>query len=458
MKNYRFLSKMAAAAVLTGLIVLFPLSLAGSDKEITVAAVGDCIISHKVSNSKDARFLKLAGILRQADVTYANCETTFLNPAAGYPSYKVTDPNLFCDPWGADEFKWLGIDIVSLANNHTMDFCFEGLFSTLKNLERVGIGFAGAGKDLDHAAKPGYVDTAAGPVSLISCSSWIPEKSFQASLAHPHMNGRPGLNPLNTEWFIKVSETNFKKLLEVRDSVYLDMGIPLSEEEKKEDKPLDFGGRMKFLKGDKTEFILKHNDRDMERILEAVKVGRRNSRIVMVSIHEHIGTDKQTSPTEFQKEFARKCIDAGADLFFGTGPHQLWGIEIYKGKPIFYSLGNFFFQETRLISAEAYERFGLPAYTKDPLLLAEKMGDYFKNNVYWESFVPVITFDGQDKLTGITLYPIILGQEEPLYRRGVPRLATKEKAKSILSRLQKFSQAHNTKIVIEKETAKVVLK
>lgn len=458
MKCRRFLSKTVFTAALAGLVVLNPLSLFGGEKPVTIAAVGDCIISHKVSNSKDLRFLKLAEILRKADVAYGNCETTFFNPAEGYPSYKVTDPNLFCDPWGADELKWLGIDIVSLANNHTMDFCFEGLFSTLKNLDRVGIGYAGAGKDLDHAAKPGYIDSTAGPVSLISCSSWIPEKSFQAASVHPHMNGRPGLNPLNTEMFVKVNEANFKKLLETRDTIFKDLGIPLPEEEKKEGTPIDFGGRVKFVRGDKTEIKLKHDEKDMERILEAVKVARRNSRIVMVSIHEHIGDNKQTSPTKFQEEFARKCIDAGADLFLGSGPHQLWGIEIYKGKPIFYSLGNFFFQETRLISAEAYERFGLPAYSKDPLLLAEKMGDYFKNNVYWESFMPVMTFDGSNQLTGITLYPLVLGQEEPLYRRGIPRLAVKEKAKSILERLKKFSEGFDTKIVIEKETARVVLK
>ena len=46
-------------------------------------------------------------------------------------------------------------------------------------------------------------------------------------------------------------------------------------------------------------------------------------------------------PAEFIGAFARAMIDAGADLVVGHGPHLLRGLELYKGKPIFYSLGNF---------------------------------------------------------------------------------------------------------------------
>ena len=49
-------------------------------------------------------------------------------------------------------------------------------------------------------------------------------------------------------------------------------------------------------------------------------------------------------PADFIPIFARAVIDAGADVFVGHGPHVLRGIEIYKGKPIFYSLSNFIFQ------------------------------------------------------------------------------------------------------------------
>lgn len=48
-------------------------------------------------------------------------------------------------------------------------------------------------------------------------------------------------------------------------------------------------------------------------------------------------------PQEYQRALARRYIDAGADLVIGSHPHVLQGIEYYKGKPIFYSLGNFVF-------------------------------------------------------------------------------------------------------------------
>jgi poly-gamma-glutamate capsule biosynthesis protein CapA/YwtB (metallophosphatase superfamily) len=57
----------------------------------------------------------------------------------------------------------------------------------------------------------------------------------------------------------------------------------------------------------------------------------------------HWGWEKETPPSERQKVFARKMIDEGAALVVGSHPHVTQGAEIYKGKPIVYSLGNFVF-------------------------------------------------------------------------------------------------------------------
>ena len=87
----------------------------------------------------------------------------------------------------------------------------------------------------------------------------------------------------------------------------------------------------------------------------------------------------------------------------------------------------------------------------------EKMNAYFKDKVFWQSFVPLVSFDKKNKLTGIKLYPIVLGQNEPVFWRGIPRLAGKEQGKEILQRLQKLSAIFKTKVVIEKGVGKVVL-
>ncbi len=66
---------------------------------------------------------------------------------------------------------------------------------------------------------------------------------------------------------------------------------------------------------------------------------------VIVTVHNHEGGATENEPSDHIREFAHAVIDAGADVFTGHGPHQDRGIEIYNGKPIFYSLGNFAFEQ-----------------------------------------------------------------------------------------------------------------
>jgi poly-gamma-glutamate synthesis protein (capsule biosynthesis protein) len=54
----------------------------------------------------------------------------------------------------------------------------------------------------------------------------------------------------------------------------------------------------------------------------------------------HWGIERQTIPTAYQVTLGRACIDAGADIVWGNHPHVLQGAELYKGKPILYSMGN----------------------------------------------------------------------------------------------------------------------
>jgi poly-gamma-glutamate capsule biosynthesis protein CapA/YwtB (metallophosphatase superfamily) len=457
-KNRRYLKMTVLLSVFLCLSAFHPLGVFAADKEITISAVGDCLLFNKVSVYKDPQFLQLVEILRKADCTYGNCETTFFKPEEGFPAYKDFDPNVFCYPWGADELKWLGIDLVSLANNHIMDFDYDGLFSTIKHLERVGIAYAGAGPDLNQAARPGYFATDTGGVSLVSCSSWLPEKNHQASLPSPYMKGKPGLNPINVEMMLQLDSQKFTALKEFRDSIMKELGLPLpKEEEGKEVTKMGFWDHQ-YLKGDKVEVLLTPNQADLDRVKESIKIAKRNSRLVMVSLHEHIGKFNESAPSRYQEDFARSCIDAGADLFVGTGSHHLWGIEIYKGKPIFYSLGNFFFQgPIRIISPEAYQRVGLPGDTKDPTLYEEKFDQYFTDIPIWDSVVPFITFDSQDRVKEILLYPIFLEGDKPIYLRGTPRLADPAKAKAIIDRLNKISEPYHTRIAFQKGVAKVIL-
>jgi poly-gamma-glutamate synthesis protein (capsule biosynthesis protein) len=446
---------MMIVLLFSGVTMLVPRGLWAAEKEITITAVGDCLITDKVSNLKDPGFLKLVEIMRKADCTYGNCETPLFDASKGFPAYKKIDPNQYCQPWGADEFKWMGIDLMSLANNHVMDFDYDGMFETLKHLDRVGIKYAGAGQDLDHAAMPGYFDTPSGPVALISCCSWLPEPNFKASLAHPYMKGRPGTNGISSQLAVQVNDEIFARLRQIRKDMIESFGFTPPKEEK-DIKELEFD-QDKFVKGDTPELLLLPEQRDLDRIIESVKIAARNSRMVIVSLHEHLGKGEDRA-TKFQEDFARSCIDAGADMFVATGPHVALGIEIYKGKPIFHSIGNLFFQENlRLLSPEFYQRFGCPPDTKDPTLPSEEFGKYFQDNEIWESIVPFITFDGENKVKSIELYPIVMSKDEPIYRRGTPRLAEKEKAREIIERVNERSKYYKTTVTFREGKGRVVL-
>jgi poly-gamma-glutamate capsule biosynthesis protein CapA/YwtB (metallophosphatase superfamily) len=440
------------------LSALHPWQMFAEDKEITIAAVGDCLIFNKVSFYKDPEFLQLVEILRQADCTYGNCETTFFKPEDGFPAYKDIDPNVFCYPWGADEIKWFGIDLMSVANNHIMDFEYDGMFSTFKHLDRVGIVYAGAGKDLQQASRPGYFETDKGPVSLVSCSSWIPEKNHQASLSSDYMRGKPGLNPLNVDMLAQLNAEKFARMKKLFEDILKDVGVPLPPEEEGRERTQLRILQDTYVKGDEHALILSPHKKDVERIQESIKIAKRNSRLVIVSQHEHMAKLGVDGPTKFQEDFARSCIDAGADIYVGTGVHHLWGIEIYKGKPIFYCLGNFFFQSPiRIISPEAYQRMGLPLDTKDPTLFEEKFDEHFTQVPVWDSVVPVVTFDSQDKVKEIKLYPIYLLGDKRIYLRGTPRLAQPEKAKAIIDQLDKLSKSYKTTITFKKGVGNIVL-
>lgn len=464
-----------------------PGKLYSESKKMTLAALGDCILSKKVSVKTDPEFLKLVDLIRSADCTWANCELPIVDISKAYPQFREMDIPGAAPLFVADEFKWLGVDFVGLANNHTMDYGHIGLYSTLESLDRVGIAYAGAGKDLEEAGRPRYVDTSGGRVGQVSCAGSYHEGTF-ASLPSPYVNGRPGLNPLRVDYSIQVKKESFdtmKKALDEVNSYFEseDRQKAAEEEEKardkkkaagekkeaapdkkkdtedakqagadeKKEKKAEEGIQFKYFKvvpGDKIADVSTLDKDDLKRITDAVKIARRNARIVIVSNHEHIGTNKQTAPAEFFKTFARASIDAGADVVFNTGPHLLWGIEIYKGKPIFYSLGNFFFQiDADQFPPETYKIYSLPHDTRDGSLFLEKVHkNYFSERKYWQGFVPFITFENGSEVTAIKLYPVTLNPEKPLYEEGYPLLASKKEGKEIIESLAKMSKPFNTTI------------
>jgi poly-gamma-glutamate synthesis protein (capsule biosynthesis protein) len=356
--------------------------------------------------------------------------------------------------------------MLGLANNHAKDYGNEGLFSTIQNLKRVGIGYAGAGKDLQEASRPRYVDTPGGRVGQVSCTSSAPSW-FMAAPSAPHTNGRPGLNLLRVKTEIELASESYENLKAIRQKVYKLLGEDYmdewekteaeekteSEKEKaskkeKKEKPetINYQG-MTYKKGKSTDIHTEAIEADVTRITDALKIAKRNARLVILSIHAHEQYGKSEIPAKFLQPFARACIDAGADVFFGTGPHLLRGIEMYKGKPIFYSLGNFFFQyqAVKQIAYETYRAAKLEGTTLDPSKFTDKYEFFFKEKKFWESVVPFMTYQNNE-VTEIKLYPIELGWKGPRHYRGVPGLAGMTEGEEIIARLSELSKPYTTGI------------
>jgi len=156
-------------------------------------------------------------------------------------------------------------------------------------------------------------------------------------------------------------------------------------------------------------------------------------------------------PADFVIDFVHQVIDAGADVVVGHGPHFPLGIEIYKGRPILYSVGNLIFQNETVgfFPADAYERFDLdlkatPSDFLDARTSGGKKG-HPSDPAYRENMFAVCRFD-KNKLKEIKIFPIDQGFGRPRPQRGRPLLAEGEVTKRVIERVTRLSQRYDTKI------------
>jgi poly-gamma-glutamate synthesis protein (capsule biosynthesis protein) len=147
------------------------------------------------------------------------------------------------------------------------------------------------------------------------------------------------------------------------------------------------------------------------------------------------------------------------------GPHLLRGLELYKGKPIFYSLGNFIGQNELVakIPADGYDRFRAEAdLTPGQVYQKRTQGDragFPADRRYWESIVPTLAYEsgmnGRMTLRSIELTPISLGWKDARHRRGRPRLAGMEEGNAILERFAELSQPFGTELYNEARSVRL---
>jgi len=345
------------------------------------------------------------------------------------------------EPALAKELSWAGFDIVSRANNHTGDYGVKGMRLTTKYVLQAGLVHAGVGESLREAREAKFLETAKARVALVSCTSTFPDHA-RAGKSRGDIPARPGLNPLRFSRTYMVTGEQFKTLKKTLR--LLEMRIPKEGNELRAFQQL-------FVKGDKFEILTEVRKEDLDEIAAVVNNASRLADYTIVSVHAHESGRGRFTPAKFLISFAHAMIDAGADVFLIHGPHFLRGIEIYKGKPIFYSLGNFLFQNETLLRlpSENYERYNLGpnkhvADFNDARYDFDKRGFPARSD-YWESVIAVPLWKGK-KLIKLNLYPINLGYGQPRTVRGRPIFADFELSKKIIDNLSQHSNPFNTKI------------
>jgi poly-gamma-glutamate synthesis protein (capsule biosynthesis protein) len=221
-------------------------------------------------------------------------------------------------------------------------------------------------------------------------------------------------------------------------------------------------GSMRFEAGSPSRVQSEPDPADLASIVAEVRGSSARADATIVSIHCHEAGGNRETPPLFLAVFARAAIDAGAAAVVGHGPHVLRGIEIYRGRPILYSLGNFFFEYETVseLPADDYESVGL-APTAGPQDFFDRYDQggsrgYPADAEVWESAVAVLRLR-QRRPEALEIHPISLGFGLPRRERGRPVLANPELSRKILDRLARLSAPYGTRIEISGNTGRIAL-
>jgi poly-gamma-glutamate capsule biosynthesis protein CapA/YwtB (metallophosphatase superfamily) len=374
--------------------------------DVILTAVGDMIFNQKISDLPNPERRGLFRIMQEADIAYGNLEFSINeHPELQRPFYNFRAPREFA--W---EVAAIGINLVSMANNHALDFGPEGLKDCLRALDLASISHAGAGLSLAaaHAPATERVQSRTTKFALLSYMRYWTTKYRSADPLAPSL---ATIDPA--------------VILVARDGKVEPVEGPLED--------------------------------DIKRMEDDIVLARRRHEVVIVSLHNHdvshhrvYGIQDKTPPND--EIMYRRAIDAGADMVLGSGPHVLRGIEIYKGKPIFYSLSDFIYQ------------YRTP--DKIPIDLIHQRDTEIErpaNVSVWDRRDPPQVMEGllvrmtinAERLRKIQLIPVVIDDEGPLY--GVPRLVSDERAGRMFELLRKLSLPFGTKIVSKGWYAEVEL-
>ncbi|HEY9907938.1 MAG TPA: CapA family protein, partial [Thermosynechococcaceae cyanobacterium] len=237
-----------------------------NDPTVSLLFAGDVTLSDSFADTIGKDYKRVFASMdeyRQADLAMVNLENPLTRATTKYPGKQF---NFKADPDAVQVLKEGGVDLVNLANNHTMDYEAAGLLETTKTLDDAGILRVGAGSNIREARRPEIVDVKGQRVAYLGYYG----EEFAAT------DKKAGISPI-------MEDRIAQDIRSLRDQV---------------------------------DWIV---------------------------VNFHWGQEKATHPAPWQVDLAHYTVDQGADVIVGHHPHVLQGAEVYKGRPIAYSMGNFIF-------------------------------------------------------------------------------------------------------------------
>lgn len=421
--------------------------------KMSFAVAGDMLIQRRIPADYEGKDAVRAHIAR-ADASYINLETTVHD--GRFPAHSFSGgSHLRADAGVLDDLKDYGFRMTSAVNNHSFDFGEGGLLATAKALDEAGLVHAGIGHNLDEAAAPRYLDTKNGRVALIAVTSESEGRFIIAGKQSRRYLGRPGVNALRVEGHLQVTAEQLAVVREIADASMINAQKEIERAEGYH-PPLADGVAvlrdLEFFIGDKTAYITHPNAQDMARVEKAIYEAEMQADYILISVHSHeLSGDRKENPSDFLIEFAHRCIDAGAHAVVGHGPHLLRPMEIYKSRPIFYSLGDFVIHNECIPYApeEMFEAQGLTSDATMRELFCRRSKNYtrglMRDRRMLEAVVPY--FEMEDgKLTHLEIMPVELNFDKPVWQSGNPRFSCEH---GIVERYAAMSREFGTEIELD---------